>query len=270
MKNRVLANALSVIIIVALASGYFWISEVSTDLAYWIIFFLILIFFGVVGKIIKNKILGILIDQRNKISLSRMQLVAWTLIVLAGFYAMGLLNLQDLGSAAAGSPGPLDIAIPQEVWWLLGISTTSLVGSPLLQNFRSQQSSANTPAPDTSAAPAAPAASDSSSTTAATTDSQTTPVQTSSVIHKNDTDDKASFWDIFKGEEGSNYQYVDVSKVQMLFFTVIIMLAYVVALVVQLREPGGTYAFPELNAGLVALLGISHAGYLTNKVIPKS
>lgn len=71
---------------------------------------------------------GTLVDGRNKMSLSRLQLALWTLLVLSGFLAAALSNIR------AGQAAPLAIAIPAELWLLLGISVTSLVGSPLILN----------------------------------------------------------------------------------------------------------------------------------------
>ena len=91
---------------------------------------------------------------------------------------------------------------------------------------------------------------------------------TAEAIHVNPAPDKANFWDIFMGEESSNYKSVDVAKLQMLLFSVITIVSYTVAIIVQVQA-NQTSAFPAINAGLVTLMGISHAGYLTHKGIPK-
>jgi len=56
---------------------------------------------------------------------------------------------------------------------------------------------------------------------------------------------------------------IDVSRVQMLFFTV------VSALFVLLKV-FGNYAIPELPSGYLLLMGISNGVYLANKFVPKS
>lgn len=284
MQNRVLINSLSVLIVLAIAGAYFWIDSVAPYVAYFTIFFLILGFFMLTGKIVNQQLFGILIDSRNKVSLSRLQLVLWTLVVLSGFFVMGLLNTANLASTGASDPGPLDITVPQEVWWLLGISTTSLVGSPLLKSYREEQSATgSTPAPVSTSAPVTEAVA-ATTDTSNNADAEATPApapvattpgtngtstdNTGKVIHKNTTADKASFWDIFMGEESTNYKSVDVAKLQMLFFSLITVVSYTIAVIVQIKT-GSTFSFPDINAGLVTLMGISHAGYLTNKGIPK-
>lgn len=72
--------------------------------------------------------LGLLIDPQNRMSLSRLQLIFWTLVVLSGFLAAAL------GNIAAGAPSPLAIASPPQLWLVMGISTTSLVSSQLIRN----------------------------------------------------------------------------------------------------------------------------------------
>jgi hypothetical protein len=82
----------------------------------------------------------------------------------------------------------------------------------------------------------------------------------------------ASWTDLFKGDELKDAAYVDLAKLQMFFFTVIAALSYA-ALLLQVfggRAPGAITEFPSVSEGLLALLGISHAGYLTSKSIDRT
>jgi hypothetical protein len=69
---------------------------------------------------------GVLLDSRRKLSLSRFQMVIWSILVLAAFLTAALANI------SSRQEDPLGIAVPESIWILLGISVTSLVGSPLL------------------------------------------------------------------------------------------------------------------------------------------
>ena len=69
---------------------------------------------------------GVLVDKRNVISLSRLQLVIWTTIVVSGILTSAVVNV------VAGAPDPLVLNIPPEIWALLGISGTSFVATPLI------------------------------------------------------------------------------------------------------------------------------------------
>jgi hypothetical protein len=63
--------------------------------------------------------------------------------------------------------------------------------------------------------------------------------------------------DMFRGEETGNAAFLDLGKVQMFFFTII---------------DGGVpiHEFPALDESIVALLGISHATFLTYQAVPHS
>jgi len=80
----------------------------------------------------------------------------------------------------------------------------------------------------------------------------------------------AGWGDLFKGEETGNAAQLDMGKVQMLFFTLILVLAYGIAIDALLNGTGAVKELPILDAGIVALLGSSHAGYLANKAVPRS
>ncbi len=253
--------------------------------------------------------LGVIIDDRRKFSLSRLQMVMWTVIVLSSFVTAVLANVQlnlivyvsgavqpsqviympvgsimtdallavdvlketDTGytavdgvdlsqlrladalkdgeqiyvplagdtsqasqtliaqsDASQESNTPLSVAIPTEVWLLLGISTTSLVASPLIKGQKKKK------------------------------------------IQTNDSSSEAKLSDLFKGEEDSNYTTLDLAKVQMFYFTLIVIGAYMIAVAnLFLSSQNAITSLPTLDSGVVAMLGVSHAGYLTNKAIPR-
>ncbi|MDO8674149.1 MAG: hypothetical protein Q7O66_22280 [Dehalococcoidia bacterium] len=88
----------------------------------------------------------------------------------------------------------------------------------------------------------------------------------------NQSPDMASWSDLFRGEETRNTAGLDLAKVQMFFFTMILAIAYAVALgaVFKTANAGQITAFPPLSPAMVSLLGISNAGYLVNKSISTS
>jgi hypothetical protein len=85
-------------------------------------------------------------------------------------------------------------------------------------------------------------------------------------LYKNENPSDARLYDLVCGEETTNADILDLSRVQNLFFTLIPVGAYAVSLassVVVSAFP--LNAFPELSESAVALLAISHAGYLVSK-----
>jgi len=76
--------------------------------------------------------------------------------------------------------------------------------------------------------------------------------------------------DLFRGEEVSDSHHLDLGKVQMLLFTVVVILAYALALALGDRFTStGTYSsLPALDDDVISLLLISHAGYIAKKAVP--
>lgn len=166
---------------------------------------------------------GLLIDERNKMSLSRLQMAMWTLVILSALFAGVIVNLkQEITRENAFA-----IQMPDAIWVMMGISTISLVGSPLIKT-----------------------------------------VVKGDQIQKNGDAHQASPSDWFKGEETENFTQLDLSKVQMFLFTIILVVGYAVALGAKFST-GSLTAFPAVDSSMVALLGVSHAGYLTSKAMPR-
>src|SRR5512139_2560539 len=78
---------------------------------------LLAISIAIAGDGITGRAAGWLIDNRNMMSLSRLQMMLWTIVILSGYLAAALSNV------ASGQAEPLSIAIPGELWLAMGIST---------------------------------------------------------------------------------------------------------------------------------------------------
>lgn len=208
-----------------------------------------LVFVISLGLHICGRPMGILIDERNEMSLSRFQLVTWTLIILSAFVTIALERV------FAGVFSPLAIELPWQLWALMGISTTSLVGFPLIKSTKKRKTSTD----------------DSKKKTAKSHDVEEPDIKEISegILYVKRSIDEAEFSDIFQGEEIANSSQIDLAKVQMFFFTLIAAISYVVILFnwIVTKEPDALGSFPELSEGLIAILAISHAGYLGNKIV---
>lgn len=198
-----------------------------------------------------GKVAGVLVNSQNLMSLSRLQTALWTVLVLGFFSAVALARLAH---GVAGDP--LAIAVGSDLWGLLGISSASLVGTPLLLSIRRDR----TPTDAASASAAAamggtPAAID---------------AQIAGPLYRNPTPSAARLSDIFEGDEISNTDLVDLAKVQMFVFTVVSALVWTVAATHLLWRDcpfAADIALPSLPSGMVTLLGVSNAGYLANKMV---
>lgn len=84
---------------------------------------------------------------------------------------------------------------------------------------------------------------------------------------------EAKFSDMFKGDELATTKNVNLAKVQMFFFTIIIAISYgltLYILIVTADSANLIQEFPALDESIIAILAISHAGYLGNKSIDQT
>jgi hypothetical protein len=230
---------------------------------------------------------GILVDRRNMMSLSKLQMLIWTLLVISGFITMAALKM------AYNVQNPLDVGIPETVWTLMGISTASFVGSPLIKNdnFKSDPKDATgkkIPASDKKLA---------------LKDSLEGNRDIKGTTVVNSEPWQSSFSDFFRGEEIGNSKGPDLGKIQMFIFTIIIWISYAVIIyhlmkIIPEKAPeilniqhslnqttnvtiqqdlqlklsdriSNAFDLPDISAGMTALLGISNAGYLAYKAVPR-
>jgi len=213
---------------------------------------------ALLGHGITGRLSGLLIGERNAMSLSRFQLVAWTVVVLSALFTAVFHNL----AAGVDPSAALTIAIPGELWALMGISTASLVGSPLiLSNKRAKKPSRAEKQQLVTVLAAAEGVEEQEITERK---------QTRGHVLVNTSPADAKLSDLFRGEEVGNAALLDLGKVQMFYFTIILLATYGLLLGRSLEGDTVIAQFPALGEGMVTLLGISHAGYLANKAAPHS
>lgn len=273
----------------------------SAIMTWSIVMVLITAFLIIVGWGVTGSPYGALIDERNKLSLSRLQITIWTIVILSAWITAVVWNL-----AAGKGIAALDISLPQTLWLLLGISTASLIGSPLilsnkttiqvdpLQLQRQLRLAASKRGIATNAKSARSQQPGSDEPGSATIDVPFTPdkdapiatfipdpvliqelkaqleVDTLGAVVFNTQLKNASLADLFEGDEVGNFVQVDLSKVQMLLITIVIVVAYATALSAMFlgAKSTGITQFPDVDSSMVALLAISHSGYLVYKAIP--
>jgi hypothetical protein len=178
-----------------------------------------------------NPALTVISTPDGYASLSQFQIVLWTFVVLlSAVYVMAL-----SGSLIEITTGTLV---------LLGISGATTVASRI---------SAQSGAADAKDSPPAAAAA------AATATSGGTPIATAA---KDEQRHSAPMWSDLITNTTEGKLEIDVTRVQMLFFTLI------TAVFVVLRV-FTTYVIPEIPAGFQILMGISNAVYMGSKVAQK-
>jgi hypothetical protein len=299
----------AVLLLVTISVGIFLPRSWGLLPAWLIILACLIVAFGIIGLSRGMGLSGILIDAgSNMMSLSRLQIVLWTCVILSAFLAVALGRIGDYAYTPSGyecpppaeakegeAPAepecaePLGIQLPVVLWGLMGISMTTAVASPLLkanktqrtaeqdriQKEREKQSArAIRAAPGQAVDPLlAPTTVTYAAVLAQRKKANQPSVESAQdsvgVMVRKTSWREASFADVFTGEEVSTFGYVDMAKVQNLFFTVIAVIAYAVMLggfmAAAGKEVAGFFVFPDLTEGLLVILGISHAGYLVDK-----
>jgi len=242
-----------------------------------IIAVLMLLAIGVTGLSLGKGWVGVLIDPAtNTMSLSRLQVMLWTWVILSSFVTLAL------GRISAKCAEPLAIQLPPLLWALMGISMTSAVGSPLLKAAKAQKTAGQEEVNQQRAIKRGvdPKMAATYRTVLAERKSederlreQVGETKPLGAIVRKDSWQKAVFSDIFTGEEVATFGYLDIAKVQNVFFTVVAVVGYTVALVAAMsgtQNVADLFAFPDMPAGLVAIIGISHGGYLIDKAVTHS
>lgn len=205
---------------------------------------------AIIGWLVNNRPAGAFVDNRNRLSLSKLQAGAWTVVVLAGLSTAAVFNILGAGSSD-GSVTDLDIAIPGELLLAMGISATSLVATPALLSVKAAQdpSQVATAQAALKANPPTGAPNGKVATNAAAAD--------------------ASWADLVTGDEVGNASSPDLGKIQQLLISVLLLGCYSAYVFLQMsRSAGPITALPTLDKSFVWLLGISHASYLAYKAAP--
>jgi len=164
---------------------------------------------------------GIFIDDRDRISLSRFQLIVWVALLISALFTAGLTNTLPITNA----DGPLAIKIPPQVWALLGVGGFSAVAAPGLLKARQRLHGD---------------------------------------VEIRSSADQATWMDLILSD--TNSAVIDITKLQQLAFTVLLVAVYAGGLWNTLQGEAPINGFPTIDTGFVALLTISHATYLGGKI----
>jgi hypothetical protein len=205
----------------------------------------------VVGILVNGRPDGILINDRNRIGLERTQWVAWLIVLLGGYFVAAIWNVTQ------GTAFP---TMQTDLFALLGIVSISPVISNVIVDNKKNQS------PRSAAAPAAPAAAPPEQLTGGDDPRQI------GVMDANKSPYEASWSDLYLGEEVADRYVVDISRLQKLIITVILVFAYAASLWRLFgQQPAPTALnMPEVGRDFLALLGISHGAYLASKTTTKT
>jgi hypothetical protein len=209
-----------------------------------IILAFIVILILVAGHGLTGRASGLLIDERNRMSASRLQIIIWTLVIVPALLAFIYINIGH------GSPNAaLSVAIPPELWALPGISGGAAIGAPVANDVTNR----NKPVSEDAAKRA--------NTTVTALDHE-------GVLDVNTTAAGASLADVLQGDEIGNRGSLDISKVQMLLISIGLALGYGAAIAILLAQAAHATppafplsSFPAVDPNLTTLLLVSQGTY---------
>ncbi|WP_157219388.1 hypothetical protein [Flavisphingomonas formosensis] len=253
-SRSVIPNAIGGLIAVGCAGGAnFWLAYSrapggNARVCTWLITLAtILLLVGTIGDAINGRWHGIIIDGRNRVSLSKFQATAWTVLV-----ASALATYTAVRAATPGLPapsGPLDFTLPPELLIAMGISAASLVATPAVLSLKTGDGSVMVGSGDGFGIDRA-----------------------DGLVAARSTAKRAGWLDMFRGDETGNAGAVDLSKVQQFLISIVLIAVYGAMIADHLFTGGAEMlkTLPTLDENMVWLLGISHAAYIGYKAVPHS
>lgn len=166
----------------------------------------------------------------------------------------GVIAPETIGSSLLANS--LNMGIPWQLWAIMGISVTSLVGSLLILSTKKDLKMA-----------------DNERTKDLENKLKKRNMEAEGTVCIKQTIEQAKFTDIFTGDEVTDCRRIDMAIVQMFFFTIIVIVAYSILIYVTMINKANTpnkLEFPPLSEGIITLLAISHGAYLTEKAVPST
>lgn len=178
------------------------------------------------GKISNGSYLGILTDGRGRYSLSRLQIVLWTLAVFS------LLTGVVVGRLADATGNPLDVRVPDTVLLVLGISVGSTVTARVVKAGKDTRQQTKVAASD-----------------------RRDPARFGQMVLA----EEGKMAD--KAVDVTKFQSLWITLILVTGYV-----AMAVVQIGRAGSASELTSLPELTGGLAALLAISHAGYLAGKL----
>jgi subtilisin family serine protease len=243
-KNAAFANLgfLALVAAIVVTLGLVWSGATpgalsATPFTAWLCdLALVTLFFAAIGLAYEQSWIGVAVDWRQRLSLSRLQMAMWTILIVSTLLATLIWNVAH--------PGTTSLEIPGTFWLLMGIAGVSAVGDPLILN--------NKPDAPPAGAPLTPPG-----------------MINYGVVVARPPGASVSWRDLIMGDELGNASVIDIGKVQQLLLTLVAFVSYAVAIGHMLFDATGAIAkFPEMSNGFLSLLAASHAVYLSYKAAP--
>lgn len=228
----------------------------------------VLVVAAAVGFFSGKGVFGALVDGRGKYSLSRLQVLLWTAMIVGGYFGIAF-------------PKEGFVDIPSEVLGLLGITLGSTVVSTAI--MANQMLAGHTERDEQrSREIAASAQSDMLRLLGVDRPELLSPDEKKALLEhlseeecaelnrQIEAERKPSWLDLFRQEQKGTEHLIDVGKLQMFAWTVVALVIYGGMLVAKLTLPFDKVCelteLPNVTGTILVLMGISQAAYLGMKL----
>ena len=207
-----------------------------------------------VGFRITGNGLGFALSSRNTYSLSRLQMGGWTVVVFGTLATMAEVNLLLFDKGADS----FQLEIPGAVLAVTGIAGLTTALTPAILSLKATQ-------------PQTTEAKEAAKTSVAEADGlKPDDVTTKGSVQGKARPEFARLRDLISGDEVANAGTVDISKVQNLLLTGLLLFIYAFMVLKALSVATTAHTtLPDFSEQVAQLLGISHAAYLGYKAAPK-
>lgn len=296
MSKDIISDALALFGFTIAILITFFLSLNFSRLAAWLVLMAIISFMTLyIGKRILNSWKGVFVDQLNKVSLVRFQIVIWTILVLATFGEAALANI------AFDVSNPIfTVIIPSNLWLVMGISFAALpvasaasIGKSNPSNsekivdaigLRSLKDKTEILVPKDKLPEDVKEIADKEFPEGfANPTKKIWELETVNYLKINEDDliakgltvartrsELARFKDMFTGDEITNFNYVDISKAQLFLFNVVLIIVFSVSLGGYFMGQPPFTALPNIPDFVAIFLGISNGTYVTFKALPRA
>jgi hypothetical protein len=211
---------------------------------------------------------GVLVDQRGRYSLSRLQALLWTALIIGAYFGMALPK-QEFVSLPSGVLGLMGISLGSTVLSTAIKANQTLTGQTADESNRLDAVVRTTEneilrllgADDAAYLPSG----DRTSLLESISEDEKAEVEREITARS-----KPSWMDVFSQEQRGTEQLVDIGKLQMFAWSVASMFIYgsivVSNLTLPLNELRELSALPDVSGTVLALMGLSQAAYLGMKL----
>ena len=240
-----------------------WFSDHAARRPGWVLVLeiaLVVIFLVTFGKSNDGTLLGVLIDEADRVSLGRLQMFLWIVVLYAGLATALTVNLaRDCRTYPEGTDPPagkcaesiFSIEVPTDMLKLVGITMASGAVSGLVI-FQGLNRTPRASVRDRGAEQL-----------------DGTDYEARGIIAARPEATEATLADTMRGSFVTDAPALDLSKVQFLVLTLLLAGAYLVAFAQGMSTDVSTPlgSFPAFDDGLINLLAISAAAYAGIKVL---